>query len=317
MYIEIFELDKNNLYNYTREDIKTIYKKIALECHPDKLCNISDENIKNSKIEKFKNASIAYKKALDDFDNYGYLTDFSYDDFNYTFDDFSNNYDMYKNMDIQYWKDIYNEFFSNKEEIERTFVNVAKMFIDKGISGRKYYNPSTSVINHSIVLPLSYYDLINTRKKKLQITLKGVEEPFNISVLCKNEYPFLKRQYIDDNGIEHEIDIKMILSNQKSKTGFKHEFNQDGTIDLITKINVNLRDYIMGSNKIIKYIDGNCIDIQIKPFDLNKIFINNKGLFGGDLIINLNYKNINIDEWNIINDEDKELMISIINKIYK
>ena len=252
MYIEIFELDKNNLYNYTREDIKTIYKKIALECHPDKLCNISDENIKNSKIEKFKNASIAYKKALDDFDNYGYLTDFSYDDFNYTFDDFSNNYDMYKNMDIQYWKDIYNEFFSNKEEIERTFVNVAKMFIDKGISGRKYYNPSTSVINHSIVLPLSYYDLINTRKKKLQITLKGVEEPFNISVLCKNEYPFLKRQYIDDNGIEHEIDIKMILSNQKSKTGFKHEFNQDGTIDLITKINVNLRDYIMGSNKINK-----------------------------------------------------------------
>ena len=39
MYIEIFELDENNLSKYSREDIKIIYKKIALECHPDKLVN--------------------------------------------------------------------------------------------------------------------------------------------------------------------------------------------------------------------------------------------------------------------------------------
>tara|TARA_B100000795_G_scaffold268474_1_gene255499 strand:- start:135 stop:809 length:675 start_codon:yes stop_codon:yes gene_type:complete len=224
---------------------------------------------------------------------------------------------MYKNMDMQFWKDIYSDFFSNKDEIEKTFVNVAKMFMDKGIGNRKYYNPSTSVIIHSIVLPLSYFDLINSRKKKLQIILKGIEEPFNISILCKKEYPFLKRQYIDDNGVEHDIDIKMILSNEKNKTGFKHEFNQNGTIDLFVKIHVNLHDYIVGSHKNIKYIDGNCINVTIKPFDLGKIIIKNKGLLGGDLIINLNYKNINIDEWNIIQEEDKKTFVNIINKFYK
>ena len=188
MYIEIFELDRCNLSNYTREDIKSIYKKIALECHPDKLCNIKDDAIKNTKIEKFKNASIAYKKALEDFDNYGCLTN-DFNNFEYNFDDLGKDFDMYKDMDCKFWNDIYDDFFSNKDEIEKTFIDVAKMFFNKGIRNRKYYNPSTSIIKHSIVLPISYYDLINTKKKKLQIILKGVNEPFNISILCKKEFP--------------------------------------------------------------------------------------------------------------------------------
>ena len=52
MYIEVLGLDINNISNYTREDIKGIYKKIALECHPDKLINITDINEKNQKIDK-------------------------------------------------------------------------------------------------------------------------------------------------------------------------------------------------------------------------------------------------------------------------
>ena len=59
MYIKIFDLDKKNISSYTRENIKEKYKKIALECHPDKLFNIQDENIKNEKTEKFKKATLA------------------------------------------------------------------------------------------------------------------------------------------------------------------------------------------------------------------------------------------------------------------
>ena len=317
MYIEIFELDKNNLSEDTRDDIKTKYKKIALECHPNKLCNIKDENLKNVKTEKFKNACIAYKKAIDDFDNYGCLTN-GFSSYEYNFDDLGKDFDMYNDMDCKFWNDIYDDFFSNKEEIEKTFIDVAKMFLSKGIRNKKYYNPSTSVIKHSIVLPLLYYDLINTKKKKLQITLKGVEELFNISILCKKEYPCLTRQYIDDNGVEHEIEIKMILGrDDEDKSIYKHIFNDNGTIDLITKININLYEYLSGTTKIINYIDGNCINLEIKPLNLNKIILEGKGLLGGKLIVNINYININIDEWNKLSDENKEHILLLLKSIYK
>ena len=46
MYIEALSLDINNISKYTKDDIKNIYKKIALECHPDKLINIKDIRLK-------------------------------------------------------------------------------------------------------------------------------------------------------------------------------------------------------------------------------------------------------------------------------
>jgi len=316
MYIEIFELDRCNLSNYTREDIKSIYKKIALECHPDKLCNIKDDAIKNTKIEKFKNASIAYKKALEDFDNYGSLTN-DFNNFEYNFDDLGKDFDMYKDMDCKFWNDIYDDFFSNKDEIEKTFIDVAKMFFNKGIRNRKYYNPSTSIIKHSIVLPISYYDLINTKKKKLQIILKGVNDPFNISILCKKEFPCLTRQYIDDDGIEHEIEIKMILSkNSPEKCKYKHVFNNDGKIDLITTTNINLYEYLSGTTKVINYIDGNYINIEIRPLNLDKIILENKGLLGGNMIVNIKYVNIEALEWDKLSNENKTELLNILKKIF-
>ena len=316
MYIEIFELDRCNLSNYTREDIKSIYKKIALECHPDKLCNIKDDAIKNTKIEKFKNASIAYKKALEDFDNYGSLTN-DFNNFEYNFDDLGKDFDMYKDMDCKFWNDIYDDFFSNKDEIEKTFIDVAKMFFNKGIRNRKYYNPSTSIIKHSIVLPISYYDLINTKKKKLQIILKGVNDPFNISILCKKEFPCLTRQYIDDDGIEHEIEIKMILSkNSPEKPKYKHVFNNDGKIDLIATVNINLYEYLSGTTKVINYIDGNYINIEIQPLKLNNIILENKGLLGGNMIVNIKYVNIEALEWDKLSNENKTELLNILKKIF-
>lgn len=63
MYIEALNLNIDNIDKYTREDIKNIYKKIALECHPDKLTNINNDEERNIKIERFKKASIGYKKS--------------------------------------------------------------------------------------------------------------------------------------------------------------------------------------------------------------------------------------------------------------
>lgn len=313
MYIKIFDLDKKNISSYTRENIKEKYKKIALECHPDKLFNIQDENIKNEKTEKFKKATLAYKMAMEQFDNYGTLSTTNYE---YNYDNMATDYENYKNMDLNFWNDMYNEFFSNKEEIEKTFVDVAKMFLKKGIHSKKYYNPSTTSVKHNITLPLSYNDLYNTKKKKIQIILKNIKEPFNISILCSKEYPLLTRQYIDDNGIEHDIELKMVLKNNDNST-YTHQVRKSGAIDLFTNININLCDYIKGSDKKIEYIDGNYIDIKINSFDLNNILLANKGLIGGDLIISLNLNNMDSSDLDKLTIDEKINFIKYVEKMYE
>jgi len=339
MYIESLNLDINNISKYTKDDIKDIYKKIALECHPDKLINITDINEKNKKIDKFKKACIGYKKALDDFEKYGELknfTDFEKDNNYYS-------YDFCNDADINIWENIYNNYFSDKEVIKETIFNFANIFLKKGINNKNYYNPSTKIIKHSIILPVNYFDLYTNKNKKIRILLKGVKKPFNFTILCKKEYPCFTRQYIDDSGIEHEIEIKMIISNNKNiynsssssedsedndildyennklnnkKVEYIHKINND-KIDLYIDIFINLKDYLIGATKIIKYIDGNYINIEIPPFTLNKIYVNNKGLLGGNLIINIILLNISKINWDNIDSEKKAIFIKYIDNIYK
>ena len=89
MYVDALNLNIENIDKYTREEIKNIYKKIALECHPDKLTNITNEDERAVRIERFKKASIGYKKAIEDFDNYGKL---NYRGTDYNFDNMADDY---------------------------------------------------------------------------------------------------------------------------------------------------------------------------------------------------------------------------------
>ena len=73
----------------------------------------------------------------------------------------------------------------------------------------------------------------------------------------------------------------------------------------------------MGANKLIKYIDGNYITIEIPPFNLNKIILLNKGLLGGNLIVNITLLNISKIKWDNIDIEKKEIFINYIDEIYK
>jgi len=395
MYIEILGLDINNISKYTKDDIKSIYKKIALECHPDKLIKTEDIKVKNEKIERFKKACIAYKKAIEDFDNYGELRAHSkntdnnrddYGDYGY-YGDYGDydDYDDYSNADINFWEDMYSNYFNDKKKIKNTFINLANIFLTKGFNNRKnYYNPSSKVIKHSIILPVNYMDLYTDKNKKIRILLKGVKKPFNFSILCKKEYPHFKRQYIDDDGIEHEIEIKMMISNTNifnknhdsspdtttdsgtdssdSTTGTKcppapnapnapnaskasadssddsqesyddidydkHRLNNknieyrhkivNDRIDLMIDIFINLKDYLQGSSKKIKYIDNKYIKIDIPSFTLNNVIFNNKGLLGGNLIVNVILLNISKINWDKLGADDKNKFINVIENIYK
>ena len=210
MYVESLNLDIMNIDKYTREDVKGIYKKIALECHPDKLTHITDEDERNIKIERFKKASIGYKKAVEDFDNYGKLV---YKGTDYNFDNFEDDYEIYNSFDLNFWKNTYDGIFKDKEMIKNTFIDVASYFFNKGFKNKSYYNPSTKIVRHNINLPITYRDLCTTSKRKLRILLKNVKEPVYITICCKNDYPSLTRQYIDDDSVEHEIVLNMYIEN--------------------------------------------------------------------------------------------------------
>lgn len=321
LYIDAFNLNVDNIDKYTRDEIKNIYKKIALECHPDKLTNISDENERTIRIERFKKASIAYKNAIDDFDNYGKL---NYRSTDYDYDNFSDDYEIYNNFDLNFWKNTYDSIFKDKEIIKNTFIDVASFFFNKGFKTKNYYNPSTKIIKHNINLPITYYDLCTLNKRKLRILLKNVKEPVYINICCKNEYPCLTRQYIDDDSIEHEITINLIIDNTYSNIcddnniNYTHSIsNYDNNIDLNIIVDINILDYLVGVVKKIKYVDNTYIDIVIKPFCLEDIIVKNMGLLGGNLNVKLLFKHITLKEWNKISKKKRNKIVDIINLIYK
>ena len=325
MYIEALNLNIENIENYSREEVKNIYKKIALECHPDKLINISCEKERNIKIERFKNASIGYKKAIEDFDNYGKL---NYNSNDYNFNNLADDYEIYNSFDINFWKNTYDGIFKDKEAIKNTFIDVASYFFNKGFKNKNYYNPSTKIIKHNITLPVTYCDLCSISKRKLRILLKNVKEPVYINLCCKNDYPCLTRQYIDDDSIEHEIIINMIVQNDDDlkdninckEIDYTHTIvdntGEGHTIDLNTNIEINILEYLIGGIKKIKYVDNTYIDITIEPFNLNDIIIKDKGLLGGNLNVKLIYLNITLKDWKKISKKKREKIINIIKKIY-
>ena len=324
MYVEALNLNKDNIDKYTRDDIKNIYKKIALECHPDKLTNIIDENERIIKIDRFKKASIAYKNAIEDFNNYGKL---NYTSCDYDFDDFYDDYEIYNNFDLNFWKNTYDGIFKDKEIIKNTFIDVASFFFNKGLKNKNYYNPSTKIIKHNINLPITYYDLCTLNKRKLRILLKNVKEPVYINICCKNEYPCLTRQYIDDDSIEHEIIINMIIDNDDNNDNDDNDDNDDinythiisnkNIIDLNIIIDINILDYLIGGVKKIKYVDNTYMNINIEPFSLKEIIIKNKGLLGGNLNVKLIFKNITLKEWNKISEKKRKRIINIVKTIYQ
>lgn len=339
MYIEALNLNIENIDKYTREDIKNIYKKIALECHPDKLTNITDEDERTIKIDRFKKASIGYKKAVEDFENYGKL---NYSKTDYNFDNMADDYEIYNSFDLNFWKNTYDGIFKDKEVIKNTFIDVASYFFNRGFKNKNYYNPSTKIIKHNINLPITYCDLCSLTKRKLRILLKNIKDPVYITICCKSDYPCLTRQYIDDDSIEHEIIINMIIEDDdisecsegdsEGECGeggeggdiqtvrYTHSIinSNDGInkIDLHITLDINILEYLIGGIRKIKYVDNTCLDITIEPFKTNDIIIKNKGLLGGNLNVKLIFKNITLKDWKKISEKKRVRVINIIKKMY-
>jgi DnaJ-class molecular chaperone len=281
----------------SKDEIKKSYKEIALTCHPDKLLNVENEGEKNRKIDKFKEATIAYELLMKDKDNI-----IDEDDMN--------------------WKDIWSTLFkeddfkSTKDILKDVFVDMANIFIQNNIRPQSYYKPKVSNaerIVHKVNVQVTYAEVANNVKKKLRLILKHIKDPIFVDIYCRG-FPEIIKEYIDEEDNEHDIIITMVL---KKLDNYDHIISNTGSIDLITSVDVTLEEYLLGCKKDILYIDNNNLNICIPEFQKEYYEIAAKGLKGGSLILNICVKNIEKEKWDKLCNMDKVEMIRILQSIYK
>lgn len=271
------------------EEVKKIYKLIALKCHPDKLNNIKDINERNIKIKEFIDATNAYNKILK-----GDINDFIYN-FNYDFNenDFENYHFTYED-----WENTINSI--KESNLYKDVINMIMKFKSK-------------IKKHNINVDIKYSDYFSNTKKKLRLFLKDIEEPIYINLDCK-QYPFCIINYFDDNENEHEININMNFINDIIINKGYYHINNNTPIDLYYNINISTKEYIIGDIKEIIFINKEILKIEIKPFT-KELEIKNYGIKNGNLIIKFIYNPIEKEKWNNLLDIDRNEMVRILNNI--
>jgi DnaJ-class molecular chaperone len=267
------------------EEVKKVYKSIALKSHPDKLNNISDVNERNIKIKEFVDATNAYNKILKgDVEDYSFIDeDFDFENYNFTFDDWEETINSIRQSDL--FKDIVSMIMKFKSKIKK----------------------------HNINVDIKYSDYFSNNKKKLRLFLKGIDEPVYINLDCK-KYPSCIINYFDDNDNEHEINIKMELINDpKINNGYYHEIN-DNSINLYYDIPITTVEYLIGNVKEIIFINKEKLQINIEPFS-KELEIKGYGINNADLIIKLIYNPIEKENWYKLTDADRNEMVRILKNI--
>jgi len=298
---KILGITKNN----SIEEIKKIYKKIALESHPDKTLN-EPEHIRDIMNSRFKEATEAYKIIIDNPDiDYTNIYDNDY------YDNF--NYESYNYND---WIDIFSDFINTNNDAKNYVSNIAQIFRDNNIiKNKKFYKFANIPLIHKVTLNVTYKEIINNTKKKIQLLLKDIIEPIYITIYSSDSFPLINKIYIDDDDITHEIEIKIkIIKNEF----FTHKI-VDNKINIYYKLKYNLYDYLNGYTTRIKYINDEYLDINIPKLTSKKYEIIDKGINGGSLIIKIKFRNtnINFDYWNKLENIERDVFNKILFSILK
>lgn len=267
------------------EEVKKVYKSIALKSHPDKLNNINDINERNIKIKEFVDATNAYNKILKgDVEDYSFIDeDFDFEDYNFTFEDWQQTINSIRQSDL--FKDVVSMIMKFKSKIKK----------------------------HNINVDIKYTDYFSNNKKKLRLFLKGVEEPVYINLDCK-KYPLCIINYFDNDDNEHEITIKMDLINDpKINNGFYHN-EEDELLNLYYDISITTVEYLIGDIKEIIFINKEKLEIKIEPF-AKELKIKGYGINNADLIIKFIYNPIEKENWYKLTDADRNEMVRILKNI--
>lgn len=274
----------------SEEEIKKSYKKLAMKYHPDRSVNLSDIEKKKNE-EKFKEINDAYQHILNKKNEPDDL-------FNKYSQEFNN-----KNMD-----DIMNYFYKYKGSTKNNKGDNSyskDIFLDLNIPLETYFiggeyevtfstnlnceNCNGSGVFSNRLCPKCYGR--GTNKIRIKTSVKIPEKTLKL----KTE--------VNENNKTFNLNINIILDkNDKFRIDQKN---------IYSKINVPYYKAILGGDVDYKFLDGKTYNIKVNPLTESgkMIRLKNKGIDGGDLIL----------EFNIIIDVSKitENEIIKLKEIYK
>ena len=259
------------------DDIKKRYREIVLKTHPDKVMNMSEltDEDKLNKDKEFKEATEAYSKLMDKdamnmddlLNNFG---------FGFNSNEMGNiskmmaGFGMGINMDSD---------FGEMEDMMAGFGIDESMSKNIGKIFDTYKNMTTQ---YKTKIYISYDDLLNKRKINKDISLYGMTE--RILIDCSN---FPKQKIMRKTmGMKMMLIIEMDFYDDENNV-FEHRIRKDGKVDLIYTIGLNHFQFYKGIQGTVEHIDGSIVNFKTKKGDSKRIRIENRGLNGGDMFVEI------------------------------
>lgn len=291
----------------TEDDIKKRYKEIVLKTHPDKVMNmpeLTDEE-RQSKDKEFKEATEAYRKLMDkdamklddllgSFGSFGNF-EFGYSDKG----DMDNISKMMAGLGIGINMDSDIGDIGSMEDI------MAGFGMDEGMSkniGKIFDTYKNMTTQYKTKVYITYDDLLNKRKLNKDISLYGMTEKVMIDCSSFPRQKLMRKTM----GMKMMIVIDMDFYDDDSNV-FEHRIRKDGCVDLIYNIGVNHYQFYKGIQGTVEHVDGSIVHFKTKKGDSKRILIEDKGLNGGDMFV----------EITVINPKNKNVLKEITKEEYK
>jgi len=292
-------------YGTPFNEVRIKYYKIARLHHPDKFTGTDEEKTTNE--DYFKKVTVAYRR-IELSDQNGIPIDVNADN------DTDGLFSTFSKFSKDDWRSVWSsvDSFFSRPEIWDSMKNI---FIEK------FKDIATKNIQrtHRVKVPLKYEDVHNEKMKKLRLFLHGIEDPVFIQVNAANfPHSLVKYTCITING--RDVELEIMLDFELIEHSIYRYDNLFGTDDLITKVDINLAEYILGKKYMIPFLDGTEIAINIPSFNNieHSIIIESKGLHKnkGNLFV---FLNINLPDKNVWDNQNvafKEKLLKYLNILY-
>lgn len=262
----------------TYEQVRERYKSLAIANHPDKLHHLSTEE-RSEREDYFKRVTVAYNMIVESGGKTSAATDGT-------------------TASARYWRDIWERVAS--KNVWATFVDVADSYLRRS--------------KHRVRVPVTFADVRLERLKRVQLFLRGVEEPVRLTVRCE-EFPATTYEYEAADGSYHHIDIELVWASG----GDDGLFDVDDEGNLYICVSLNWWTYIHGTEFILPYVDGSEVTVKVPPFHAlgEDIVMPTLGVRPTkDLRVELELIGVSTDQWHTVSDAERDEFCRILKKMY-
>lgn len=274
--------------NATLEVIKQKYRLLARQHHPDKLGHLSPEE-RATHESYFKKVTVAYK----------FLVDHAASPGGSTAD--ANDGDSW--YDPKLWHETWSKIEErmNADDILQTMTSFFKTSIfdaavkysqmKKAAAASEGTKAPDARTLHKVTMSASLEDIHMRKKRKVRLFLKHEPEPLFVIVDC-GQYPKCNVICNTEDDREVPVEITMTCAHHATYSVMDYEASEAGfnPYEMYCEVTLDLREYFMGCNKQLPYLDhGNLsIDIPAMPNLYEPVRMDGKGLQGrGDLLVGL------------------------------